>query len=60
MGDDGRRLHQGRARDHDSSRRSRTGSRSRRNGMIEDVAKLHLELVALAFACNFNRVATLQ
>ncbi len=28
--------------------------------MIEDVAKLHLELVALAFACNFNRVATLQ
>jgi hypothetical protein len=30
------------------------------NGMIENVAKLHLELVALAFACNFNRVATLQ
>lgn len=30
------------------------------NGMIEDVAKLHLELVALAFACNYNRVATLQ
>ena len=30
------------------------------NGMIEDVAKLHLELVALAFACNHNRVATLQ
>jgi hypothetical protein len=30
------------------------------NGMIEDVAKLHMELVALAFACNFNRVATLQ
>jgi hypothetical protein len=30
------------------------------NGMIEDVAKLHLELVAMAFACNFNRVATLQ
>ncbi|MFL5306411.1 MAG: DUF1552 domain-containing protein [Polyangia bacterium] len=30
------------------------------NGMIEDVVKLHLELVALAFACNFNRVATLQ
>jgi hypothetical protein len=24
------------------------------------VAKLHFELVALAFACNFNRVATLQ
>ena len=30
------------------------------DGMIEDVAKLHLQLVALAFACNFNRVATLQ
>jgi hypothetical protein len=30
------------------------------NGMIEDVVKLHLELVALAFACNFNRVGTLQ
>ena len=31
-----------------------------KDSMIEDVAKLHLELVALAFACNFNRVATLQ
>lgn len=30
------------------------------NGMIEDVAKLHMELVALSFACNFNRIATLQ
>jgi hypothetical protein len=30
------------------------------NGMIEEVVKLHLELVALAFACNYNRVATLQ
>lgn len=30
------------------------------DGMIEDMAKLHLQLVALAFACNFNRVATLQ
>jgi hypothetical protein len=29
-------------------------------GMIEDVAKLHMELVAVAFACNINRVATLQ
>jgi hypothetical protein len=28
--------------------------------MMEDLVKLHLELVALAFACNFNRVATLQ
>jgi hypothetical protein len=30
------------------------------DGMIEDVVKLHLEVVALAFACNFNRVGTLQ
>ncbi len=30
------------------------------NGMIEDVAKLHMELVALAFACNYNRVGTMQ
>lgn len=30
------------------------------NGMIEDLVKLHSELVALAFACNANRVATLQ
>jgi hypothetical protein len=30
------------------------------DGMIEDVVKLHLEVIALAFACNFNRVATLQ
>lgn len=38
----------------------RDGLAFKTNGMIEDVAKLHLELVALAFACNFNRVATLQ
>jgi Protein of unknown function (DUF1552) len=31
-----------------------------KSSMMEDVVKLHLELVALAFACNFNRVATLQ
>lgn len=30
------------------------------NGMIEDVVKLHFELVAVSFACNFNRIATLQ
>jgi hypothetical protein len=30
------------------------------NGMIEDVVKLHMEVVALAFACNYNRVASLQ
>lgn len=30
------------------------------DGMIEDMARLHISLVALAFACNYNRVATLQ
>lgn len=30
------------------------------NGMIEDFIKLHSELVAWAFACNANRVATVQ
>jgi hypothetical protein len=38
----------------------KSGLAFKTNGMIEDVAKLHMELVALAFACNFNRVATLQ
>lgn len=32
----------------------------RRNGMLETVAKLHYDLTAFAFACNVNRVATLQ
>jgi hypothetical protein len=30
------------------------------DGMIEDVALLHMSVVATAFACNLNRVATLQ
>lgn len=30
------------------------------NGMIEEVAKLHMQVVAVAFACNFNRVAAMQ
>ncbi|HKO50005.1 MAG TPA: DUF1552 domain-containing protein, partial [Polyangiaceae bacterium] len=38
----------------------KSGFAFKMDGMIEDVAKLHLELVALAFACNHNRVATLQ
>jgi Protein of unknown function (DUF1552) len=38
----------------------KSGLAFKTDGMIEDVAKLHLELVALSFACNFNRVATLQ
>jgi hypothetical protein len=29
-------------------------------GMIEDIGQLHMSLVALAFACNYNRTATLQ
>jgi len=32
----------------------------RSDGMIEDVARLQMSLVALAFACNYNRTATLQ
>lgn len=30
------------------------------NGQIEEIVRLHLSLVALAFACNYNRTATLQ
>lgn len=30
------------------------------HGMVEDMVRLHMSLVALAFACNFNRTATLQ
>jgi hypothetical protein len=30
------------------------------HGMIEDIARLQISLVALAFACNYNRTATLQ
>jgi hypothetical protein len=37
-----------------------SGNAFRSNGSQEEVAKLHFELVALAFACNANRVATLQ
>lgn len=37
-----------------------TGSAFRQNGQIEAVAKLQMELVAMNFACNATRVATLQ
>ena len=37
-----------------------TGSAFRQNGKIEDVAKLQMDLVGLAFSCNMTRVATLQ
>ncbi len=30
------------------------------HGMVEDLVRLHMSLVALAFACNFSRTATLQ
>lgn len=30
------------------------------DGMIEEIVRLHMSLVALAFACNYNRTATLQ
>lgn len=36
------------------------GNAFRRNGAIEEVAKLQVELAAIAFACNATRVATLQ
>jgi len=30
------------------------------DGMIEDIVRLQMSLVAMAFACNYNRTATLQ
>jgi hypothetical protein len=37
-----------------------SGNAARVNGVMEDVVKLHLELTAIAFACNVTQVATLQ
>jgi hypothetical protein len=37
-----------------------SGEAFSQNGQVEEVAKLQMELVALAFACNATRVATLQ
>ena len=31
-----------------------------RNGQMEEIVRLHMSLVALAFACNYSRTATLQ
>jgi hypothetical protein len=31
-----------------------------KNGQLEDIVRLHMSLVAMAFACNYNRTATLQ
>ena len=38
----------------------KSGFSYKSNGMIETVSLLHMQLVALAFACNYNRAATLQ
>jgi Protein of unknown function (DUF1552) len=38
----------------------KSGNAFRQDGKIEEVARLHMDLVALAFACNVTRVATLQ
>ncbi|HEY4187734.1 MAG TPA: DUF1552 domain-containing protein [Polyangia bacterium] len=38
----------------------KSGFSFKTNGMIESVSLLHMQLVALAFACNYNRVSTLQ
>jgi hypothetical protein len=38
----------------------KTGFQFKQDGMIEKVALLHMQVVALAFACNYNRVATMQ
>ncbi|MFZ5893151.1 MAG: DUF1552 domain-containing protein [Myxococcota bacterium] len=37
-----------------------SGQAFKANGKIEDVCKLQMDLVTLAFACNMTRVATLQ
>jgi hypothetical protein len=37
-----------------------SGSAFRTNGRIEDVTKMQMDLVGLAFSCNMTRVATLQ
>lgn len=38
----------------------RSGLAFQTNGMIEEVAELQMSVTAVAFACNYNRVATLQ
>jgi hypothetical protein len=38
----------------------KSGNAFRKDGNIEEVAKLQIELAALSFACNSTRVATLQ
>jgi len=38
----------------------RSGLAFQTDGMIEDVVRLHMSVVAVAFGCNFSRTATLQ
>jgi len=38
----------------------KSGFRFDTNGMIEDVVQLHMQLVAVAFGCGFNRTVSLQ
>jgi hypothetical protein len=38
----------------------KSGFSFKTDGMIETVTLMHMQLVALAFACNYNRVAALQ
>jgi uncharacterized protein DUF1552 len=38
----------------------KTGFSWKQDGMIETVTLMHMQLAALAFACNYNRVAALQ
>lgn len=38
----------------------RSGFAFQTDGMIEEVVRLHMSVVAVAFACDFNRTATLQ
>lgn len=46
--------------DKDAIEAMNTGAAFSKNGVIEEVAKLQMELVGLTFSCNVNRVATLQ
>ena len=38
----------------------KTGFQFNTNGMIEEVVELHMQLVAVAFACGLNRTVTIQ
>ncbi len=44
----------------DEAKFKAVSGKERQNGMQEEIAMLQVELVAFAFSCNLNRVATLQ